>query len=630
MPVSVAGGRRFGLLSVLLCCLSLLFAFAPEADAAETATDAGISASSKPHPIYACVTVKFGTLNRSSKRGRCRRGETKISWNAKGRRGKKGPRGQQGPAGARGPQGAKGSAGARGPSGAQGPPGTAGATGDQGVNGNTGATGAQGATGNQGVNGNTGATGSAGTAGTTGSTGPTGQSGVTGITGATGEQGSPDTPQQVLDKLLTVDGPGSGLDADLLDGLHATGFWQLGGNTSTTPATNFLGTTDDQPLNFRVNNARAFRLEPVLNGTAAAPNVIGGSPDNTVTAGAFSATIGGGGRNNQADPGSANRVGGAGGTVAGGLGNAAQAAGSTVGGGASNTASGILSTISGGSTNLASGLYSSASGGAANIASGASSKVGGGRENIASGLNSGVGSGRLNVASGTESTVSGGSLNIASNNSSSVGGGNNNVASGVWSSVSGGVNNTASGARSSIAAGSNNVVAASGGFAAGNNANVLATHPGAMLFSDSFGGAFDSVASDEFGVRASGGFRFRTSSGLSTGCDLPAGSGVFTCTSDRNTKEDFEPIDGDDVLEQLADIPITSWTFKTDASGARHAGPMAQDFYAAFGFGSDDKSISTTDVDGVALAAIKTLAEKSEAQDEKIADLEARLAELED
>ena len=226
--------------------------------------------------------------------------------------------------------------------------------------------------------------------------------------------------------------------------------------------------------------------------------------------------------------------------------------------------------------------------------------------------------------------MSGGSLNIASNDFALVGGGTNNAASGVWSTVSGGINNTASGARSSIAAGSNNVVAASGGFAAGNNANVLPTHPGAMLFSDSFGGAFDSAASDEFAVRASGGFRFRTSSGLSTGCDLPAGSGVFTCTSDRNTKKDFEPIDGDDVLAQLADIPITSWSFKTDSTSARHAGPMAQDFYAAFGFGTDDKSISTTDVDGVALAAIKTLAEKNRTQDERIRDLEARLAELED
>jgi hypothetical protein len=37
-----------------------------------------------------------------------------------------------------------------------------------------------------------------------------------------GPPGSPDTAEQVRDKLLTVDGPGSGIDADALDGLDST------------------------------------------------------------------------------------------------------------------------------------------------------------------------------------------------------------------------------------------------------------------------------------------------------------------------------------------------------------------------------------------------------------------------
>lgn len=47
---------------------------------------------------------------------------------------------------------------------------------------------------------------------------PTGPKGDQGSPGA---PGSPDTPQQVLDKLKLVDGNGSGLDADTLDGGHA-------------------------------------------------------------------------------------------------------------------------------------------------------------------------------------------------------------------------------------------------------------------------------------------------------------------------------------------------------------------------------------------------------------------------
>ena len=41
---------------------------------------------------------------------------------------------------------------------------------------------------------------------------------------------------------------------------------------------------------------------------------------------------------------------------------------------------------------------------------------------------------------------------------------------------------------------------------------------------------------------------------------------------------------------------------------------MAQDFYAAFAVGADDKHISTVDADGVALAAIQGLNEKLETQ----------------
>ena len=39
---------------------------------------------------------------------------------------------------------------------------------------------------------------------------------------------------------------------------------------------------------------------------------------------------------------------------------------------------------------------------------------------------------------------------------------------------------------------------------------------------------------------------------------------------------------------------------------------MAQDFYSLFGLGKDNKSISTIDASGIALAAIQELYKKSE------------------
>jgi hypothetical protein len=53
-------------------------------------------------------------------------------------------------------------------------------------------------------------------------------------------------------------------------------------------------------------------------------------------------------------------------------------------------------------------------------------------------------------------------------------------------------------------------------------------------------------------------------------------------------------------------LPVSSWQYKTER-GVRHVGPMAQDFYAAFGVGTDDRHITSIDEDGVALAAIKAL-----------------------
>ena len=90
-------------------------------------------------------------------------------------------------------------------------------------------------------------------------------------------------------------GNGAGLanvNADTLGTLPASAFWQLGGNAGTAAGVNFVGTRDVQPLEFKVNNMRALRLEPNTNG---APNVIGGSPMNYVLAGAVGTTISGGG-----------------------------------------------------------------------------------------------------------------------------------------------------------------------------------------------------------------------------------------------------------------------------------------------------------------------------------------------
>jgi hypothetical protein len=101
-------------------------------------------------------------------------------------------------------------------------------------------------------------------------------------------------------------------------------------------------------------------------------------------------------------------------------------------------------------------------------------------------------------------------------------------------------------------------------------------------------------------------------------------------TSDRNSKQDFKPVDARSVLAKVAALPISEWQFKTDAEGSRHVGPMAQDFREAFGLGTDERHIATVDADGVALAAIQGLNEVLEEQRATLARKDAELRELRD
>ena len=112
--------------------------------------------------------------------------------------------------------------------------------------GQTGPEGPMGPAGPQGASGPTGPKGDTGATGAAGATGPKGDTGATGPQGPAGADGSPDTAAQVRAKLITVDGAGSGIDADLLDGSHASAFAKLSGATfsGTVTAPNFVSSSD--------------------------------------------------------------------------------------------------------------------------------------------------------------------------------------------------------------------------------------------------------------------------------------------------------------------------------------------------------------------------------------------------
>ena len=86
---------------------------------------------------------------------------------------------------------------------------------------------------------------------------------------------------------------------------------------------------------------------------------------------------------------------------------------------------------------------------------------------------------------------------------------------------------------------------------------------------------------------------------------LAAGGSGWIGGSDSTLKRNIREVDYQDVLQKVAELPISQWSFKSQDENLEHIGPMAQDFYRLFGLGEDDKHINTLDPDGVALAAIK-------------------------
>jgi hypothetical protein len=104
---------------------------------------------------------------------------------------------------------------------------------------------------------------------------------------------------------------------------------------------------------------------------------------------------------------------------------------------------------------------------------------------------------------------------------------------------------------------------------------------------------------------------------------------MMMMASDRDAKTAAVPVDGREILDRLASLSVSRWTYTADPSAAPHLGPMAQDFRMAFGLGSDERFIHAVDASGVALASIQGLHQLVREQRERIAELEARLARLE-
>ena len=347
--------------------------------------------------------------------------------------------------------------------------------------------------------------------------------------------------------------------------------------------------------------------------------------------------------------------------------------------GQGNRATGERSFIGGGDYNLAAGRWSVVAGGgngvlSGNIAGGDRSSILGGFGNSASGDGASVAGGVSNSAGGDRSFTAG-NFNSASG-VASVALGNSNSAIGVTSFALG-IHASAAddhsfvfsgdtGGFSSTGPGSFNVFAPGGAAFLTQSAparQILMKPNGTLDFPDSPQGR---QAITMAGVGAGVGWQsgllyvrtddeigfYRLGSHSDTLEDPGVGGSILavlarssvpstapvtgnlrvvsvTQTSDRNAKTAFRPVDPRSILERVAQMPITSWAYKHEESaGIRHIGPVSQDFMRLFQIGYDDKSISTVDEGGVALAAIKGLKQELDERNAQLDSLRRELAEI--
>jgi hypothetical protein len=217
------------------------------------------------------------------------------------------------------------------------------------------------------------------------------------------------------------------------------------------------------------------------------------------------------------------------------------------------------------------------------------------------------------TASGTSSTALGYLTHATGFVSTALG--LNTTASGDYSTTMGRIT-TASGDYST-ASGYNNV--ASGDYSTALGRDVSTNNfAGCLAIGDASGlGVTNCVRVNELRARFAGGYALYTSGVGISGVFMLNGANAWSSISDSTKKENFLPVDGGYVINCIEKMKLGSWNYKQqDKKIFRHYGPMAQEFYSAFGNDGIgkigcDTLINSADIDGVMMIGLQALAKRS-------------------
>src|SRR5262249_49566386 len=114
------------------------------------------------------------------------------------------------------------------------------------------------------------------------------------------------------------------------------------------------------------------------------------------------------------------------------------------------------------------------------------------------------------------------------------------------------------------------------------------------------------------------------------------GKVAFTTSSDKTKKENFEPVDGEAVLGKIRGFELSSWNFiGHNPKEFRHYGPMAQEFFAAFGHDGvgqigTETTINSGDLAGILMIAVQALEKRTAELKQKEAQVAVLESEVKD
>jgi hypothetical protein len=194
--------------------------------------------------------------------------------------------------------------------------------------------------------------------------------------------------------------------------------------------------------------------------------------------------------------------------------------------------------------------------------------------------------------------------------------------------ISGNVGTTLMSAKASLSGSVGDAAVGIGSSVPTNSLDIVSSSPTINLESTAGGTNWKlSNSSGTFIIGTEGGNVLVIEDGALTDALVIDATGV-SLSSSRAVKRNIDPAATTQLLEQLMELPIYTWSYADDDSGSIHVGPLSEDFFQRLGFGRDESRISPLDTSGLALAGVQALRQELDKRDAEIAELKAAVSRL--